>query len=73
MKKHSSYRLSEEGKQLLNLLARKLGVSETAILEFAIREMAERKEVKLATELQVPSVPNSQTSPNIAMDTGLQS
>ncbi len=47
VKKHTSYRISEEGKQLLKLLARRLGVSETAVLEMSIREMAEKKGVKV--------------------------
>ncbi len=46
VKKHSSYRLSDEGKQLLRLLAQKLGVSETAVLEMAVRKLAEREEVR---------------------------
>ncbi len=45
-KKHTSYRISEEGKQCIQLLARLLGVSETAVVEIAVREMAEKKGVK---------------------------
>ena len=47
VKKHTSYRISEEGKQLLKMLARLLGVSETAVLEMSIREMAQKKGVKV--------------------------
>jgi hypothetical protein len=45
VKKHTSYRISEEGKQCIKLLARLLGVSETAVVEIAVREMAEKKGV----------------------------
>jgi hypothetical protein len=44
-KKHTSYRISEEGKQCIKLLARLLGISETAVVEIAVREMAEKKRV----------------------------
>ncbi len=47
VKKHISYRISEEGKQLIRLLAHRLGVSETAIVEMAVREMAEKRGVKV--------------------------
>jgi DNA-binding PadR family transcriptional regulator len=47
VKKHTSYRISEEGKQLIKLLARRLGVTETAVVEMAIREMAEKRGVKV--------------------------
>jgi len=47
VKKHTSYRISEEGKQLIKLLARLLGVNETAIVEMAVREMAEKRGVKV--------------------------
>lgn len=46
MKKQTSLRMSEEGKRLLELLAEKLGISQAAVLELAIREMAKREEVK---------------------------
>ena len=46
VKKHSSYRISDEGKQFIKLLAQSLGVSETAVLEMAVREMAEKKGIK---------------------------
>ena len=44
-KKRTSYRISAEGKQCIKLLARLLGVSETAVVEIAVREMAEKKGV----------------------------
>ncbi len=47
MVKHSSYRISDEGKQILKLLAKKLGVTDTAILEIAIRKFGEIEGVKL--------------------------
>ena len=39
----TSYRLSDEARRLLVLLAEKLGVSQTSILELAIREKAKRE------------------------------
>ena len=42
-KKPTSVRLSDEAKRLRKLLAQRLGVSETAIIELAIRELAEKK------------------------------
>jgi len=50
VKKHISYRISEEGKQLIKALAQRLGVSETAIVEMAVREMAEKRGVKIEQE-----------------------
>ncbi|NDJ59819.1 MAG: ribbon-helix-helix protein, CopG family [Chloroflexi bacterium] len=46
MKKKTSYSLSEEAKRLLALLAEKLGVSQTAVLEILIREKAKQEDVK---------------------------
>ena len=43
--KPTSLRLSEEGKQLRKLLAKKLGLSESAVIELAIRKLAEREGV----------------------------
>ena len=45
-KKPTSIRLSVEAKRLRKLLAKQLGVSESAVLELAIRELAEKKGVK---------------------------
>ena len=42
----TSHRLSEEARRLLALLAEKLSISQTAILELAIREKAKRERVK---------------------------
>jgi len=39
--KPTSIRLSEEGKQLRKLLAKKLGLSESAVVELALRRLAE--------------------------------
>lgn len=47
MKKNpTSIRLSDEGKRLLALLAEKMGVSQAAVLELAIRDKAKREGVK---------------------------
>jgi hypothetical protein len=47
MKKNpTSIRLSDEGKRLLALMAEKLAVSQSAVLEIAIREKARREDVK---------------------------
>jgi DNA-binding PadR family transcriptional regulator len=45
VKKHTSYRISDEGKRLIKLLAQLLGVSETAVVEMAVREMAQKRGV----------------------------
>lgn len=51
-KKLTSIRLSEEALQLRKILAQKLGVSETAVLELAVRELAEKKGVTTNGSLQ---------------------
>lgn len=45
-KLHSTYRLSEEAKRLMQLLAQKLGVNQTTVLEIAVRKLAEAEGVK---------------------------
>ena len=45
-KRSTSLRLSPEAKRLLELLAQKLGVTKSSILELAIREKAKREDVK---------------------------
>jgi hypothetical protein len=45
-RKPTSLRMTEEGKRLLELLAEKLGISQAAVLELAIRDMAKKEEVK---------------------------
>jgi predicted transcriptional regulator len=42
---HTSIRYTPEAKRLLELLAKKLGVSQTAVVEMAIREFAEKRGV----------------------------
>ena len=44
--KPTSIRLSEEGKQLRKFLAKKLGLSESAIVELALRRLAEAEGVR---------------------------
>lgn len=47
MKKNpTSKRLSDEGKHLLTLLAAKLAVSQSSVLELAIREKAKGEGIK---------------------------
>ena len=45
-KSKTSIKLSREAKQLLVLLAKHLGVSQSAIYELAIREKAERHGIR---------------------------
>lgn len=59
MKLHSTYRISEEGKNLMMLLTKKIGVNQTAVLEIAIRELAEKKGVREEQEQH----PNKELSP----------
>jgi len=42
----TSHRLSDEARRLLALLAEKLSISQTAVLELAIREKAKREGIK---------------------------
>ena len=53
-KKTTSIRLSEDGKQLRKKLAKKLGLSESAVIELAIRRLAGMEDVKME-EKQHPS------------------
>lgn len=45
-KKLTSIRLSDDAKRLITLMSEKLGISQTAIIELAIREKAKREGVK---------------------------
>jgi predicted DNA-binding protein len=45
-KKATSIRLSEEAMRLRNLLAEKLGVTASDVIELAIRELAKKEGVK---------------------------
>lgn len=42
----TSVRLSDDAKRLIAEMSRKLGISQTAIIELAIREKAKREGVK---------------------------
>jgi len=42
----TSLRLTSEAKQLLQALAKKLGISQSAVIEIAIRDKAKREQVK---------------------------
>lgn len=44
--KPTSVRLSNDAKRLIKLLSEKLGISQTAIIELAIREKAKREGLK---------------------------
>ena len=46
MKNATSFRLSEEALNLIKLLAESKGVSQAAIIEMAIREMAKKEKIK---------------------------
>jgi len=45
-KKPTTIRLSAEARRLLDALSARLGVSHTAVIELAIREKAQREDVK---------------------------
>lgn len=47
-----STRLSETGRRILDALKAKKGVTGTAVIEMAIREMAEREGVKVESETE---------------------
>jgi len=46
-KKPTNIRLSEDAKKLLTLLAQKLGLSQTGVIELAIREFAKKEKISL--------------------------
>lgn len=46
-KQSASYRLSDDARELIELLAKKIGVSKTDIIEIAVRELAQSKGVEL--------------------------
>lgn len=46
MKNATSFRLSEEALHLIKLLAESKGVSQAAVIEMAIRDMAKKEKVK---------------------------
>jgi predicted transcriptional regulator len=45
-RKSSTMRLTDECRRLLLALANKKGVSQSAIIEMSVREMAEREKIK---------------------------
>ncbi len=45
-KKLTSIRLSEDAKRLIELMSEKLGISQSAIIELAIREKAKHEKIK---------------------------
>lgn len=46
-KKPTNIRLTEDAKKLLSLLAQKLGLSQTGVIELAIRELARKEKILL--------------------------
>jgi hypothetical protein len=48
-KKPTSIRLSDEGKRLRKALSERLGISESAVLELALRRLAEMEGIKRET------------------------
>lgn len=42
----SSMRLSDEGRRLQKALAEKLGISQRAVIELALRDLAKKEDVK---------------------------
>lgn len=49
-KRHTSTYITEEAIALIRALARHLGISQNAVLELAVREFAEKHNVRLETE-----------------------
>lgn len=45
MKKPTSFRLSDEAKELIKKLSEHLGISEAAIIEMAVRLLAKREKL----------------------------
>lgn len=46
-RKPISFRLSEEGKKLLEAIAADTGVSQTSVVEMALRDLAKQRGIKL--------------------------
>lgn len=46
-KKPTNIRLTQDAKNLLTLLAQKLGLSRTGVIELAIRELAKKEKILL--------------------------
>ena len=46
MKRSTSLRLSDQARELLAKLAKHLGISQTAVLEIAIRKLADMEGIK---------------------------
>lgn len=46
MKHQEHFRLTQEARELLKLLAEKLGVTKTSAVEIAIRKLAEQEKIK---------------------------
>ncbi|MCZ7554758.1 MAG: hypothetical protein M5U05_19645 [Anaerolineales bacterium] len=53
----TSIRLSRDGQILRRLLARKLGLSQTAVIELGIRRLAELENVKVPKPKRKPQKP----------------
>jgi hypothetical protein len=47
-KEATSYRLTPEVKRLIKVLADRLGINETSVIELAVRELAERKGIQMS-------------------------
>lgn len=58
MKKAASFRLSQDARDLLVMIAKKLSISQTAILEIIVREKARTEHVSL---ISVSSLSNKDT------------
>jgi len=60
--KQSSYRISDEGRQIIKTLAKKYGITDTAILEIAIRKLGEVEGVKLDQTTETCNTSNGDRS-----------
>jgi predicted transcriptional regulator len=46
MRKSATFRLTQEAIELLSLMSEKLGISQAAVIELAIRHEAEREKIE---------------------------
>ncbi len=46
MKRSTTIRVTEDARRLMAVLAKKKGISQSAVLELAIRDMAKREQVQ---------------------------
>lgn len=57
-KLHTTFRVSDEGRELMKILAKDLGLTSTAVLELAVRELAAKRGLRQALVSTSPNIEN---------------